>query len=165
MTILAENWRMRTGMVRFVLVLCAVSMLAGWSGAAEGVEPQISAGQSHTVGLNTDGTVVAAGYDLSDWTDIVQISAGSSHTVGLKTDGTVVSSGRDSSTQRNVSGWTDIVQVSAGIGHTVGLKTDGTVVAVGSNSSGRLDVSGWTDIVDVVAGGFIRLVLKRTVRW
>ena len=118
----------------------------------------ISSGAFHTVGLKSDGTVVAVGYnysgqcDVSEWTDIVAISAGTCHTVGLKTDGTVVAVGDNYSGQCDVSEWTDIVQISAGTCHTVGLKTDGTVVAVGDNGSGRCNVSSWKDIVYVSAG-------------
>ena len=57
----------------------------------------ISTGYDHTVGLKSDGTVVAAGSgeecDVSEWTDIVAVSAGWNHTVGLKSDGTVVAVG------------------------------------------------------------------------
>jgi hypothetical protein len=57
---------------------------------------QVAAGSAHTIGLKSDGTVVAVGLNDNDqlnvgsWTDIVQVAAGSSHTVGLKSDGTVV---------------------------------------------------------------------------
>ena len=74
----------------------------------------ISAGYSHTVGLKSDGTVVAVGKNadgqcnVSEWTDIVAISAGSIHTVGLKSDGTVVVVGWNVHGLGNVSGWTDI---------------------------------------------------------
>lgn len=56
----------------------------------------VSAGDSHTVGLKSDGTVVTAGVgfgdniDVKEWTDIISVSAGPYHTVGLKSDGTVV---------------------------------------------------------------------------
>ncbi len=108
----------------------------------------VSAGNGHTVGLKSDGTVVAVGdnyagrCDVSDWRDILAVSAGFSYTVGLKSDGTVVAVGYNGYGQCNVSGWTDIVAVSAGHYYTVGLKSDGTVVAVGDND----DVSGWKNI-------------------
>ena len=130
------------------------------------VRETISAGYSHTVGLKSDGTMVAVGEnddgqcDVSEWTDIVAISAGSSHTVGLKSDGTVVAVGKNNVGQCNVSEWTDIVAVAAGDDHTVGLKSDGTVVAVGSNSSGQCDVSEWTDIVAISAGSWHTVGLK-----
>ena len=121
----------------------------------------ISAVRNQTVGLKSDGTVVAVGANycgqcnVSGWTDIVAISAGSSHTVGLKADGTVVAvgSGDYDGGSCDVSDWTDIAAVSAGEGlHTVGLKLDGTVVATGNNDSGQCDVSDWTNIVAVSAG-------------
>ena len=74
----------------------------------------ISTGYGYTLGLKSDGTVVAVGYnkygqcDVSGWHDIVAISAGSHHTVGLKSDGTVVAVGVNEYGQCNVSGLRDI---------------------------------------------------------
>jgi hypothetical protein len=74
----------------------------------------ISAGTYHTVGLKSDGTVVAVGLngdgrcDVSDWTNIVAIDAGV-HTVGLKADGTVVAIGENRYNQCDVSNWSDIM--------------------------------------------------------
>ena len=131
------------------------------------VRETLAAGNSHTVGLKTDGTVVAVGWnsdgrcDVSGWTDIVAVAAGCDHTVGLKSDGTVVAVGDNGCSQCDVSGWRDIVAVAAGDRHTVGLKVDGTVVAVGDTFlDGRCDVSGWRDIVAVAAGGFHTIGLK-----
>ena len=118
----------------------------------------ISAGSFHTVGLKSDGTVVAVGdndddlCDVSGWKDIVAISAGSNRIVGIKSDGTVVAVGANYDGEIDVSGWKDIVAVSAGGTHTVGLKSDGTVIAVGYNGLGQCDVSGWKDIVAIAAG-------------
>ncbi len=64
--------------------------------SAIAVSPQINAGGYNTTGLNSDGTVVAAGdneygqSDIADWTDIVQLTVGVGHTVGLKSDGKAV---------------------------------------------------------------------------
>ena len=128
-----------------------------------GMHQTVSAGSNHTVGLKSDGTVVAVGSSnfgqcaVSGWTDIVAVSAGDRHTVGLKSDGTVVAVGDNDFGQCNVNGWTDIVAVSAGAFHTVGLKSDGTVVATkysgeSTYNCGQCAVSGWTDIVAVSAG-------------
>jgi len=121
-------------------------------------QPQVAAGGYHTVGLKSDGTVVAVGQgdygqlDVSSWTDIIQIAAGYSHTVGLKANGTVVAVGNNGGPPTNVGSWTDIIQVAAGGFDTFGLKADGNVVAVGWNDSGQNDVSSWTDIIQVAAG-------------
>ena len=129
-------------------------------------EGEIAAGNVHTVGLKTDGTVVATGRNVdgqckvSDWRDIVSIAAGRFQTVGLKADGTVVAAGKNRDGQCKVSGWRDIVSIAAGNDHTVGLKTDGTVVATGDNGSGQCNVSDWTDIVSIAAGSFYTVGLK-----
>ena len=132
----------------------------------------ISAGYDHTVGLKTNGILVATKYtgdyysgqcDVGDWTSIVAVSAGYNHTVGLKSDGTVVATkytGDYYSGQCDVGDWTNIVAISAGGSHTLGLKADGTVVAVGNNDYGQCDVSNWTDIVAISAGRSHTLGLK-----
>ncbi len=132
----------------------------------------ISGGDSHTVGIKSDGSVVAAGSnedddgnvtgqcDVNGWDDIVSVCAGHLHTVGLKSDGSVVATGHNGAGQCNVGEWHDIVAISAGEYHTVGLKSDGTVVAVGSNGYGQCDVTDWTGIVSVSAGAWHTVGLK-----
>ena len=130
------------------------------------IGPTVAAGRNHTVGLKSDGTVVAAGSNVygqcnvDDWTDIVAVAAGSEHTVGLKSDGTVVAVGSNTFGQCNVYDWTDIVAVAADGSHTVGLRSDGTVMAGGLNPDGRCNVSGWKGIVAVTAGQFDTVGLK-----
>jgi len=152
-------------MKRRILITTALMgiMFYGYvSNNAYAGDAQVAAGYLHTVGLKTDGTVVAVGRngygecDLSSWTNIKQVAAGTEYyTVGLKTDGTVVTAGYKSSWgECDVSSWTDIKQVSAGIYHTIGLKTDGTVVAAGNNDYGQCDVSSWTNITQVAAGRY-----------
>ena len=133
---------------------------------------QVAAGDTQTVGLKSDGTVVAVGlgyvreegekqpYEVGGWTGINQVAAGGLYTVGLKFDGTVLAVGWNHSGECDVGGWANITQVAAGGGHTVGLKSDGTVVAVGSNRFGRCNVGNWTDIVQVAAGGGHTVGLK-----
>ena len=130
------------------------------------VKPQVAAGPENTVGLKSDGTVVAVGMNwegelnVGAWTDIVQVAAANCYTVGLKSDGTVVAVGLIYTGLPNFSNWTDIVQVAAGFFYTVGLKSDGTVVAVGPDWKGQLDVSAWTDIVQVDADDVVAVALK-----
>lgn len=120
----------------------------------------------HIVGLKSDGTVVAVGYNDfgqcnvngDEWHDIIAIAAGSWHTVGLRADGTVVSTkpnddaldydGSPLFTQCcEVNQLNDIVAISAGQGTTVCVKKDGSVVALGYNSAGqRNGARAWSDI-------------------
>jgi len=141
--------------------------------AVEMCSRAISAGDHYTVGLKTDGTVVATQYkgasryydgqcEVLGWKDIVAISAGDSHTVGLKADGTVCATqytgdSEDYNGQCEVSDWKDIVAISAGGAHTVGLKADGTVCATqyagdSEDYDGQCEVSDWKDIVAISAG-------------
>lgn len=143
-----------------LLLLASITALAILvsAGPALAATPAVSAGDYHTVGLKSDGTVVATGSDdlgqcdVSAWTNIVAVSAGHYHTVGLKADGSVVATGYNGDGECDVSGWTGIVAVSAGQWTTVGVKADGTVVATGDLSGGQSDVSGWSHIVAVAAG-------------
>lgn len=74
----------------------------------------ISAGGGHTIGLRSDGTVVATGYnedgrcDVGEWKNIVAVSAGGGHTIGLRSDGTVVAIGNNDEGRCNVSDWKNI---------------------------------------------------------
>ena len=119
---------------------------------------KVAAGHRHTVGLESDGTVIAVGSnssgvpDVGTWANIKQVAAGGYHTVGLKNDGTVVAVGENYNGQCNVGNWTSVTQVAGGGWHTVGVKNNGTVVAVGNNINGQCNVSGWTNIIQVAAG-------------
>lgn len=114
-------------------------------------------GNGHTVGLRSDGTVVAVGdnqfgqCNVSGWTDIVAIAAGDWHTVGLKSDGTVVATGwlKDAGSENacSVSEWKNIVAIAAGTGYTMGLKEDGTIVVVGYNEGmQQKEILKWNNI-------------------
>jgi len=126
----------------------------------------LDAGWLYTVGLKTDGTVIAVGLNdrkqcnVSNWKDIIAISAGRFHVVGLKADSRVVAVGGNGYGECHVAGWNNIVAISAGGGHTVGLKADSRVVAVGGNGYGQCNVAGWNNIVAISAGGSHTVGLK-----
>ena len=77
---------------------------------------QVAAGQFYTLGVRSDGSVVAAGNhpSVGGWSDIRKVAAGEGHAVGLRSDGTVVAVGLNSHRQCDVEGWSDIRQVAAG---------------------------------------------------
>ena len=114
--------------------------------------PVLAAGVFHTVGLRSDGSVVAVGNNekgpcnVSSWSNIVAVAGGLDHTIGLRSDGSVVAVGLNGYGQCDVSSWSNIVAVAGGRNHTIGLRSDGSVVAVGYNYYGRCDVSHWSDI-------------------
>lgn len=120
-------------------------------------EGRIAAGQRHTLGLSSAGTVYAAGdnslgqCDVSAWSNISQVAAGAFHSVGLRADGTVVAVGDNSQHQCEVSSWTDIVAIAAASYDTIGLKSDGSVVACGMHAS---LVSGWHGVTQVTGGSY-----------
>lgn len=125
-----------------------------------------AAGDSHTVGLLTNGTVVCAGNnesgqaDVNGWTDIIQIAAGSSHTVGLCKDGTVVATGKNSAGQCAVNTWQNITAIAAGRDFTMGLKADGTVVVAGENAMWQYNTQKWSGIAAIAAGTAYKVGLK-----
>ncbi|HEY5587261.1 MAG TPA: hypothetical protein VIK78_22595 [Ruminiclostridium sp.] len=126
----------------------------------------IAAGNGYTLGLKTNGTVIATGMSMSgadkvsDWTNITMIACGLNHSVGLKSDGTVVATGSVGSGECNVSGWKDIKMIAAGLDCTIGLKKDGTVVATGSNEHDKLEVQAWKNIVAISSGSHFNVGLK-----
>ena len=109
----------------------------------------MSAGWYRSLGLRSNGTVVATGKNsngeckVSSWKNIIQISAGYDYSLGLCSDGKVMVAGRCSFNEK-ISRWKDIVQVSSGYDFALGLRSDGTVVYAGKEAA--CDVSEWTDI-------------------
>lgn len=116
-------------------------------------------GKGHTVGLKSDGTVVAIGdneygqCDVNTWTDVIKVVAGDMHTVGLKADGTILVTGIDnnginSADKELISSVSNAVDVAAGYGHTLCLLSDGSIVAFGYNDANkRTGANKWTDIL------------------
>jgi alpha-tubulin suppressor-like RCC1 family protein len=125
----------------------------------------LAAKKDYTVGLRSDGTVVAvgdddyAGYDVSDWTDIVDVAVTFRQIIGLRADGTMVEVGNRYN-KFDVSGWTNISAFAVGGDHIVGLRTDGTVIAAGESKHGQCDVSTWTNIIAVAAGDWHTVGLR-----
>ena len=114
---------------------------------------EVEAGTWYTVGLTSDGSVIAAGNDkevqneVKKWRDIVDISTGDYtagyYVIGLKSDGTVVKAGTGIYGTDGIEDWSNIVDISASGHHIVGLQNDGSVVATGDNYSGQCNVEDW----------------------
>lgn len=115
---------------------------------------------SHIVGLQKDGKVVAAGMnsfgecDVENWDSIVDVAAGENFTIGLREDGTVIATGDNSYEQCNVEGWNDIVDVAAARFSSYGLRNDGTIVATGyiyENKYEHAEGPNWENIIAIKA--------------
>ena len=113
--------------------------------ARSGVQA-IAAGDSHTVALKNDGTVIAWGRSGEGQTsvpaglaEVQRIAAGFNHTVVLKRDGTIAAWGDNSAGQLTVpaAARSGVQAIAAGYNRTVALKRDGTVIAWGNDENGQ----------------------------
>lgn len=115
-------------------------------------------GSGHTVGLKSDGTLVAVGdntygqCDFSDtekWSDIIKVVAGDWYTVGLKSNGTVVMTGENSPKcnyidEDMLKNHSDIVDIAAGYGQTLLLTNEGEIICFGFDDDDKCsDINGY----------------------
>lgn len=121
----------------------------------------VSAGGMHNLAIQSNGTVVAWGYNNAGQTNVppgltnvVAIAGGYIHSLALKSDGTVVAWGDNSAGQTNVpSSLSNVVAIAAGDYHNLALKSDGTIVGWGANDSGQLNVpTGLRGVTAIAAG-------------
>lgn len=111
--------------------------------------------QGHTVGLRSDGKVLAVGDDgegqcnFTNWKDkkIVAIAAGGFHTVGLTDDGKVVTTEDADSVVNDIKKWEEegyvMVAIAAGYGTTFAIDTEGNVHSTGYYKDGQLETDNW----------------------
>ncbi len=116
----------------------------------------MGAGDGHSCGVRTDGTVAcwgenAFGEATPPSGTFTEVSAGDGHSCGVRTDGSVACWGQNAEGEATPPTGT-FTQVSAGNSHTCGLRTDGTVACWGRNSGGEATPPADT-FVQLNAGG------------
>ena len=109
--------------------------IVGW-GSQVVVEPSaldglvgVAGGGHHSLGLKSDGTIVAWGNNAHGQCDVpapngdfVRVAGGGSHSLGLKSDGTIVAWGRNDEGQCDVpASGADFVAVAGRGQHSLGL--------------------------------------------
>jgi len=146
-----------------------------------------SGGWSHSLAVNSNGTLRGWGDDSLNQTDFfpsnadyVTISCGYLHSLALRTNGTIAVAGGDFFGQIDVPSNLSnavIVAVASGWYHSLALKSDGTVAAWGAgsntNSSGTnpnynqaVVPPGLSNVVAISGGGYhsLALISDGTVR-
>ena len=117
----------------------------------------LAVGGRHTVGLKSDGTVLAAGYNgfgqcnVADWSHVIMVDAGALHTVALRDNGTVTAAGSNEFGQCNVQSWENVVEIACGDYATFARFADGTVAAVGYLT---YQLDGWRNTTALAAGSY-----------
>jgi alpha-tubulin suppressor-like RCC1 family protein len=114
----------------------------------DGAVPSLEAGDYHTCGVKTDGTIACwgagttntgvyphFGQSITPSGTFTQVSGGVYHTCGVKTDGTIACWGWNYYGQATTSDAGLFDQVKAGGYHTCGLKTDGSVACWGAGTT------------------------------
>jgi alpha-tubulin suppressor-like RCC1 family protein len=129
----------------------------------------ISAGNSHNLALQSDGTVVGWGQnDYGEATppaglsNVMAVAAGFWHSLALKQEGTVIGWGYDVYGQATTpAGLSNVLAIAAGGIHSLALKNDGTVVGWGNDDySQATPPAGLSNVVAIAAGLIHSLALK-----
>ncbi|MCD6588672.1 MAG: T9SS type A sorting domain-containing protein, partial [Candidatus Fermentibacteraceae bacterium] len=120
-------------------------------------------GAYHSIGLKSDGLIVAWGYNNYGQCDVpepnedfVAVAAGGYFSLGLKADGSIVAWGCNGNGQCNVPAPNEgFVAVAGGHLHSLGLKANGSIVAWGFNDYGQCNVSRPNEDFVAVDGGYL----------
>lgn len=96
------------------------------------------------VGLGTDGTVSAVGFEApEEWADVVAVSASATRVLALTADGAVLEHAFQTRDALALPAIDDAVAVAAGGTHAAVLHADGTVTCYGDNAAGACDTNDW----------------------
>lgn len=152
----------------------SVGSIAVWGSSSVPPSPnsgftRIAAGGVHSLGLRSDGSVVAWGDNYYGQANVpspnsgfVIVSAGAYHSLGLRSDGSIAAWGLGEDGQCSVpspnAGFTGI---AGGESHSLGLKADGSILAWGNNDYGQCDLpSANSGFAAIAAGAYHSLGLK-----
>jgi hypothetical protein len=119
----------------------------------------VAAGNGFTLGLKSDGTVMATGNnmfkqtDVSSWTQIVEVFAGPDYAIGLRSDGTLVYTGIKSDISEKISSLTDVLTVACGTDFIIIKTNDGIIKIIGNvytetRSTNEIYLYDFTDMDD-----------------
>jgi hypothetical protein len=143
-----------------------VWVLAG--GLAKGaVPPRIAAGGDRSLGLKSDGMVVAWGRNNSGQStippglsNVTALAAGEEHTVVLKKDGSLTAWGDNNYKQCTIPAALSngVIALASMQSHTLALKSNGTVVAWGYNGQGQTNVPPDLTHVKLIGAGAMHSV-------
>ncbi len=129
----------------------------------------LSAGQFHTVGIDSHGRALAAGSadlcGVEKWMGMAQMTAGPNSTLGVRKTGEVYFLGSSDCGQDKAAEWEGILRASAGENHAVALnglgRARGTAfTGDASQDYGQCDVDGWASLVDICAASSHTLGLR-----
>ena len=124
---------------------------------------QVSAGDNHTCGLESDGSLLCWGYNFSGQTEVpavsyTQVSAGGVHTCGLNALAICSAGGKMIMVRRWCQRESTPRSALGGI-TLAGCKDDGTLLCWGKNDDGQSTVPAGT-YTQVSAGGYHTCGLK-----
>jgi predicted alpha-1,2-mannosidase len=161
----------------FLTAIAVVSSLyASHPLASEAVFPlkliqrnAISAGDDHSLGILSDGSIIAWGYAYHGRStppqgvhDAVGVIAGSKFSLALRSNGTVVAWGENANGRATPpENLHDVIAIAAGPNHALALRANGTVVGWGDDSDDKTTPpDGLDHVVAIAAAATYSVALK-----
>lgn len=141
--------------------------LSTWNSIVE-----ISASNSHIIGLRNDGKVLAVGESgksycaVDEWEDIKSVCSVYMLSIGVRTDGTVVTAGNNygfSFDEEKINNeWNNVIFCEGSNGNHVGLRNDGCLIQDVDNNNDFFftNIREWSDIVYMSEGLHILIAVK-----